>query len=78
MLLNPKELKEWSKKRTENLAKRQYGLLCSAMLALKPGVRLVYSTCSISPLENDGVLRRIFERKGESATLIRYVHPNVD
>lgn len=76
LLLNPKELKEWSKKRTENLAKRQYGLLCSAMLALKPGGRLVYSTCSISPLENDGVLRRFFERKGESATLIRDVHPN--
>lgn len=70
LLQNPKELKEWSKKRTEKLAQRQYGLLCSAMLALKPKGRLVYSTCSISPLENDGVIRRFMERKGESADLI--------
>lgn len=76
LLSTPKELKEWSKKRTENLAKRQYGLLCSAMLALKPGGRLVYSTCSISPLENDGVIRRFMERKGESAKLIHDVHPS--
>lgn len=74
LLQTPKELKEWSKKRTENLAKRQYGLLCSAMLALKPGGRLVYSTCSISPLENDGVIARFMERKGESATLIHDGH----
>lgn len=76
LLQTPKELKEWSKKRTENLAKRQYGLLCSAMLALKPGGRLVYSTCSISPLENDGVLGRFLERKGESARLVHEVHPS--
>lgn len=71
LLQTPRELKEWSKKRTENLAKRQYGLLCSAMLALKPKGRLVYSTCSISPLENDGVIERFLERKGDSATLVR-------
>ncbi len=75
LLQNPKEMKDWSKKRTENLAKRQYGLLCSAMLALKPGGRLVYSTCSISPLENDGVIQRFLERKGDTAKLIQEVHP---
>ncbi len=69
LLQTPKELKEWSIKRTEKLAARQYGLLCSAVLALKPGGRLVYSTCSISPLENDGVIERFMNRKGESVKL---------
>jgi 16S rRNA C967 or C1407 C5-methylase (RsmB/RsmF family) len=59
------ELKDWKVSRTENLARRQYALICSAILALKSGGELVYSTCSISPLENDGVLDRVFKRKGD-------------
>lgn len=34
--------------------------------SLKPGGLLVYSTCSISPLENDGVITKILKRnKGD-------------
>jgi 16S rRNA C967 or C1407 C5-methylase (RsmB/RsmF family) len=57
------EQKEWKESRTKQLAMRQYSLLCSALLALKPGGTLVYSTCSISPLENDGVVERLLTRK---------------
>ncbi len=66
LLGDAEELKDWTPKRSENLAKRQYGLLTSALLALRPGGILVYSTCSISPLENDGVVDRLLERKGDS------------
>ena len=55
--------KDWKESRTKQLAMRQYSLLCSALLALKPGGTMVYSTCSISPLENDGVIERLLSRK---------------
>lgn len=34
----------------------QTAMLCSALKALKPGGSLVYSTCSLSPIQNDGVV----------------------
>ena len=57
------EQADWKISRTKQLAMRQYSLLCSALLALKPGGTLVYCTCSISPLENDGVVERLLSRK---------------
>ncbi len=69
LLHSKKEISTWSKKRTKILAQKQYGLLCSALLALKPKGSLVYSTCSISPLENDGVIEKLIEKKGDSFTL---------
>ncbi len=63
MLENEKALADWGPQRSKGLASRQYSLLCSAELALRPGGRLVYSTCTISNLENDDVIARFFERR---------------
>ncbi len=60
---------DWKESRTRQLAMRQYSLLCAGMLALKPGGKLVYSTCSISPLENDGVIEKLISKKGDSYML---------
>jgi 16S rRNA C967 or C1407 C5-methylase (RsmB/RsmF family) len=62
-------MKDWRESRTKQLAMRQYSLLCSAILALKEGGTLVYSTCSISPLENDGVIERVLKRKSDEVML---------
>ena len=56
-------LKDWKEKRSKNFGVRQYALLASAFMSLKPGGTLVYSTCSISPHENDGVLDKLQKRK---------------
>lgn len=40
--------------------------------ALRPGGRLVYSTCSILDVENDGVLDRVLERAGGSVQAISH------
>lgn len=63
LLENKKELAEWSISRSKKLAQRQYALLTAALLALKPGGLMVYSTCSISPLENDGVIETLLKKK---------------
>lgn len=63
LLHHAKELKKWTSARTKQLSQRQYALLCSAWLALRPGGRLVYSTCSISSLENDQVIERFLKKK---------------
>lgn len=45
----------------EDLARLQLGLLRSAASRVKPGGRLVYSTCSIEPQENTGVVNALLE-----------------
>lgn len=40
-------------------AARQRAILASALRCLKPGGRLLYSTCSLEPEENEDVLKRV-------------------
>lgn len=63
LLETPKELDEWKPSRSEKLAQRQYALLTAALLACKPGGRIVYSTCAVSNLENDQVIDRLLKKK---------------
>jgi 16S rRNA C967 or C1407 C5-methylase (RsmB/RsmF family) len=67
VLASPEHLDTWGPKRPKQMADRQFALLCSAFDALKPGGILVYSTCSISSEENDGVCERL-SRKREGFT----------
>ena len=63
LLENSEEFAEWTKRRSENLAIRQYSLLSSAYLACRVGGQIVYSTCSISPLENDDVVKKLNKKR---------------
>ena len=63
ILENPEELKKFTPRRTEHLASRQYALLASAWLALNPEGKILYSTCSISPEENDKVILKLIKKK---------------
>jgi len=71
VLQSAKAMKEWSSSRTKRLAAQQYAMLASALQVVKPGGWIVYSTCSISPLENDGVVERLIERKGDFVRILR-------
>jgi 16S rRNA C967 or C1407 C5-methylase (RsmB/RsmF family) len=71
LLENKRELENWSENRTKGLAQKQYGLLTSALLALKPGGHLIYSTCSVSPFENDGVIAKLIKKKSTEGFSIR-------
>ncbi len=45
-------------------------LCLSALRALRVGGRLSYSTCSISPLQNDNVIDRLLERCGAAVRVL--------
>ncbi len=62
VLSAPQYLAEWSGARIRNLAQRQWSLLSGAWLVLKPGGYLLYSTCALSPAENDGVVERLAKK----------------
>ena len=51
-------LADWSPETVQMCAARQYEILCSAAQMLRPGGRLVYSTCTFAPEENEGVVSR--------------------
>ena len=53
---DPKALQEWSVEHTLSCATRQLKILQSAKKALKPGGIMVYSTCTFSYEENEGVI----------------------
>ncbi|MCK6509606.1 RsmB/NOP family class I SAM-dependent RNA methyltransferase [Myxococcota bacterium] len=63
LLHQPSLLLDWTPARSKQLAQRQYTMLASALQVLQPQGRLLYSTCSISPLENDLVLARLLHKK---------------
>lgn len=60
---------QWSFKKSKHLAVKQYTLLCAALLCAQPGATLVYSTCSINPVENDGVIAKFLKKKKDFAEL---------
>lgn len=52
-----------------NLQRQQLTMAEACLPLLKPGGRLVYSTCSIEPEENRGVVDRLLERHGKKIEL---------
>ena len=59
---NPDAVREWSLNHTKACAQRQEAILQTASGAVKPGGVLVYSTCTFSPLENEGVVETFLKR----------------
>ena len=58
---------DWSQEIVEMCARRQAEILDSAATLLKPGGRLVYSTCTFSPEENEDTVAAFLQRHPEFA-----------
>ena len=63
VLRSPAHLAAWSPARTKHLAQQAYAMLLSALAAAKPGGLVLYSTCALSPAENDEVVERALDRR---------------
>ncbi len=66
---NPEALQEWSPASVDGCAARQDGILEKAWLMLRPGGKLVYSTCTFSPQENEGTIGRFLDRHPDAELL---------
>ena len=62
VIADPKYLDDWTPSRIKSLAMEQWALLSSAYRMLVPGGFLLYSTCALSPAENDEVVARLFKK----------------
>ncbi len=56
-----KILKMWNPKGITSLSRNQRALIMAAYRTLKPGGLLVYSTCTLEPEENEGVVNFLLE-----------------
>lgn len=59
----PKTYEDWSVKKVQELSRLQRWILRSAISATKPGGTIVYSTCTLSPEENEEVVNWILEKE---------------
>lgn len=57
----PDAVADWSGQLVQMCARRQQEILASAARMLRPGGRLVYSTCTFSPEENEGVISQFLK-----------------
>ncbi|PIZ74766.1 hypothetical protein COY07_00175 [Candidatus Peregrinibacteria bacterium CG_4_10_14_0_2_um_filter_43_11] len=69
VLNSAKHLGEWSYGRIRQLKQRQIALLSGLFLALKPGGRMVYSTCAFTPEENEEVVAKLLKKKQDAIRL---------
>ncbi len=59
-------LKWWSWQKVGRLVRTQRGLILAAYDALKPGGMMVYSTCTLTPEENEGTVDFLLSRHPEA------------
>lgn len=61
---DPDTIDEWSEDNVKMCASRQWEILQSAYKMLKPGGRLVYSTCTFSKAEDEDIVERLINELG--------------
>ena len=71
-----KTYEDWSLKKVKDLAHLERWILRSAVSATKPGGTIVYSTCTLSPEENEDVVDWILEKEKGKVMLEEIVLPD--
>ncbi|MBI4058207.1 RsmB/NOP family class I SAM-dependent RNA methyltransferase [Candidatus Gottesmanbacteria bacterium] len=74
---DPKSYADWTSKKIKALVGKQRFLIRSAVSATKPGEVIVYSTCTLAPEENEGIIDWILKKEGD-AVQIEPIELNVE
>lgn len=74
---DPKSYADWTPKKGKMLAPKQGYMLRSAISATKPGGTIVYSTCTISPEENEGVIDWILKKEKDRIAIEKITFPHI-
>ncbi len=74
LLAGKGDINTWSPRRSSRIAHDQYAILRAAIQAIRPGGRIVYSTCALSPAENEAVVLKAL-KKGEAQARLELLQP---
>lgn len=76
--LDPKYLNVWSKARIKTVSMEQWALLSCAYRLLKTDGYILYSTCALSPVENDQMIKRLFDKFNKDGDAFELIEPGPD
>ncbi len=65
----PKTIADWSVRKIKELSERQKFMLLAAVSCARPGGRVVYSTCTLAPEENEAVISWVLKKTKESVVV---------
>lgn len=66
---DPASWAHWKPGKVKEARHKQTGLIRAAWDALKPGGRMIYATCAVSPEEDEGVLKRLLRYAPDAEVL---------
>lgn len=72
VLSDPSYLNKWSLNRPKHLSYQQFAMLAAALEAVKVGGIILYSTCAITPLENENVIKKLFKKRSGRFELVNF------
>jgi len=78
VIADPKYLNQWSPSRIKTVTTEQWALLSSAYRLLRPQGILLYSTCSLCPKENDGMIERLYKKFNKDGSAFTLLKPQAD
>lgn len=68
VIKSPAALSEWSTNRPKVLSITQFAMIAAALDAVRPGGFILYSTCSVNPVENSDVIAKLHKKRSGKFT----------
>ena len=65
-------LNKWSINRPKQLSIKQFAMLAAALDAVKVGGIILYSTCSISPMEDEDIIKKLAKKRSGKFEIIDF------
>lgn len=76
LVQDPRHLENWSASRVKSLSIQAGAIAAASFDALKPGGRMLYSTCALSPEENQEVVKKILKKRSGAYEVALSIRPD--